>query len=77
MTGHERRVTRAMFIALTVNIAIVLVAAPLWGSAGAAVAAMGFLITWNALAWLDAKRLVGVNTSLLPSSRAAFPPKAS
>lgn len=77
MTGHERRVTRAMFIALAVNIAIVLIAAPLWGSAGAAVAAMGFLITWNGLAWLDAKRLLRVDTSLLPSSRAAFPPKAS
>lgn len=67
MTGHERRVTRAMFIALPVNLAIAALLAPFLGSEGVALAVIGSLLTWNVLMWLDAKRLLGVQTSLVPA----------
>ncbi len=76
MTGHERRVTRAMFIALGVNLAVATVLIPSWNSAGAAFAMVSSLLAWNVLTWLDAKRLIGVQTSLLPPRRGAIPPQA-
>ena len=71
MTHHERRVTRAMAIALVVNIVGVVVLASVWGTLGAAVAFVLALICWNVVAWIDAKRLLGIETSILGVLRIA------
>ena len=71
MTHHERRVTRAMAIALVVNIVGVVVLANVWGMLGAAVAFVLALICWNVVAWIDAKRLLGIETSILGVLRIA------
>jgi O-antigen/teichoic acid export membrane protein len=65
MTHHERRVTRAMGIALAVNISGVLLFTSIWGMEGAAIAFVMALVCWNTLAWLDARRLLGIETSIL------------
>ena len=71
MTGHERRVTRAMAIGLVVNLALVLALVPLWGTLGAAMGMVGSLFVWNLLTWNDARRLLGIDTSLLPGAAAS------
>ena len=65
MAGNERRVTRAIAAALIVNPAILLLLVPSLGQVGAAWAAGAGLLTWNAIAWWDAYRIVGVNTFFL------------
>jgi O-antigen/teichoic acid export membrane protein len=72
MTGHERRTTRAMVIGLIVNVVAVAALAPRWGNVGAACATTLSLVVWNVLTWIDAWKLVGIDTSILPrSGRAA------
>jgi O-antigen/teichoic acid export membrane protein len=65
MTHHERRVTRAMGIALVLNIVAVLAMTAYWGMTGAAVAFVAALICWNVLTWIDSRRLLGIETSIL------------
>ena len=69
MTGHERRVTRAMIVALVVNIALALALVPLWGAVGAAAGFVGSLVAWNVVTWLDARKFLGIETSVLTASR--------
>ncbi len=69
MTGHERRVTRAVAIALALNALLVLLLAPRWGSDGTAVSVVAGQLCWNALLWNDARRLRGINTSIVGRSR--------
>lgn len=66
MTHHERRVTRAMGIALVLNIILVPILMARWGIEGAALGLVASLLCWNVLTWLDARRLLGVETSILP-----------
>jgi O-antigen/teichoic acid export membrane protein len=66
MTHHERRVTRAMAFALAINIAGVIALGSLAGLNGAAVAVFLAFLWWNAATWFDARRLVGIETSILP-----------
>ena len=66
MTGHEHRVTRAMFWGLLVSVVLTLALVPLWAEVGAAMATVGSLVVWNILTWLDARRLVGIETSIAP-----------
>jgi hypothetical protein len=40
---------------------------PSWGDLGAAAAMLVWQFVWNLLTWLDARRLLGVDTSLLPA----------
>jgi O-antigen/teichoic acid export membrane protein len=65
MTSHEKRVTRAMAIALSLNIALVPLLVVLWGIEGAAAAFIVSMLSWNILAWRDGKRLLGIETSPL------------
>lgn len=65
MTHHERRVTRAMAIALVVNVVGVVVLGTIWGIVGAAAAFTAGLLCWNVLTWIDAKRLLQIDTSIL------------
>ncbi|HET9337241.1 MAG TPA: oligosaccharide flippase family protein, partial [Sphingomicrobium sp.] len=69
MTRHERRVTRAMAIALGLNVVAVVALAPNWGMYGAAAAYVISMAAWNLLSWRDARRLVGIETSLVPVRR--------
>jgi O-antigen/teichoic acid export membrane protein len=64
MTHHERRVTRAMFIALALNVILVPLSVSLWGLAGASAAFVASLLCWNVLTWIDARRLLGIDTSI-------------
>lgn len=64
MTHHERRVSRAMAIALAINIPLVIILGALWGMIGAAFAMSAALVAWNVLTWIDARRFVGVDTSV-------------
>jgi O-antigen/teichoic acid export membrane protein len=66
MTGHEHRVTRAMFWGLLVSVVLTLALVPLWAEVGAAMATVGSLVVWNILTWLDARRLIGIETSIAP-----------
>jgi hypothetical protein len=55
-----------MVIALVVNVATVGSLALTWGMLGAAVGFVASMTTWNVLTWWDARRLVGIDTSLAP-----------
>ena len=66
MTHHERRVTRALGIGLVLNIVTIALLVPAFGMTGAAVGYVLSMLTWNLVTWLDARRLVGMDTSFLP-----------
>jgi O-antigen/teichoic acid export membrane protein len=68
MTHHEKRVTRAMAMALVLNLIALPVLALLSGKIGAAIAVTGALIMWNVVAWRDGRRLLGLESSILPSA---------
>ena len=74
MAGSERRVTRAIAAALIVNAAVLLLLVPSLGQVGAAWAAGAGLLTWNAIAWWDAYRIVGVNTFFLSAGMKRIEP---
>jgi O-antigen/teichoic acid export membrane protein len=65
MTGHERRVTRAVSSALVVNIAAIAVLAPTLGSLGTAIAVVAGQILWNVVLSIDARRRLSIDTSVL------------
>lgn len=64
MAHHERRVTRAMTIGVACNVVAVLLLARLFGTIGAALGFVSSLVVWNVLTWLDARRLLSVDTSV-------------
>jgi O-antigen/teichoic acid export membrane protein len=66
MSGHEKRVTRAMLFALVVNVALIVLLVPAMGNVGAAWATSIALVAWNLLAWSDCRRFLGLDTSVLP-----------
>lgn len=65
MTHHERRVTRAMAIGLALNVVTVLLFVEAWGIAGGAVGFVVSLLSWNVLMWIDGKRLLAIDTSIV------------
>jgi O-antigen/teichoic acid export membrane protein len=65
MTHNERRVARAMAIGLVLNVAAVLLLGLVWGRMGAALAVFGSLLVWNLLTWIDGKRILGIDSSLV------------
>lgn len=65
MTNQERRVTRAMGIALALNLIMLPLLAASSGASGASVALVLSTLCWNLIAWLDAKRLLHINTFAL------------
>lgn len=70
MTGHERRVTRAMAIGLTTNILTMPVFVSLFGIGGAALSLSIGTVAWNLIATRDAFKLLQVNTTLVPLATA-------
>lgn len=65
MTGQERRVTRAMAVALVLNLIVLTALAPDYASYGAAAAFVVSIFTWNLLTHRDARRLLNIETSVL------------
>lgn len=70
MTHQEKRVSRAMLIGVCLNVLTVLLLSRVFGVVGAALGFAASLLTWNVITWLDARRLLQIETSIL--SRAAF-----
>lgn len=68
MTNHEQRVARAVAIAFGLNLILIPVLLLLWGIAGAAVAVVASLLLWNVMLWLDARRLLGIETAAVLGS---------
>lgn len=73
MTGHEHRVTRAMLWGLLVGVALTVTLVPVWAEVGGSAATVGSLLVWNVLTWLDARRLVGIQTSIFATGAPAQP----
>jgi O-antigen/teichoic acid export membrane protein len=67
MTHNERRVTRAASVALVLNVAGVTVLSYFLGLTGAAIAVSATLVISNLLIWRDARRLLGLETSIIPA----------
>lgn len=65
MTGHERRVTRAMWVSLLINAVAIAFFALRWGSVGSAVGVLAGQCCWNILLRLDARRILSIETSIL------------
>lgn len=66
MTGHERRVTRAMSIGLVTNVVTMPLFVSLFGVGGAALSLSIGTIAWNFIATAEAFKLLHVNTTLVP-----------
>jgi O-antigen/teichoic acid export membrane protein len=64
MTRHEGRLTRAVAVGLIASVALTVILVPRLGNAGAAWAYSASYVVWNLIAWIDARRLLGVNTLL-------------
>jgi len=65
MTHHERRVTRAMIVALALNLTLLPLLTYFWGILGAAIAVAVSLTSWNLQTWVDGRRLLKLDTSIL------------
>jgi O-antigen/teichoic acid export membrane protein len=64
MTHHERRVLRALGLALVINAIAVPLLASRWGATGGACALLFSMICWNVISWRDARKLLGIETSI-------------
>lgn len=65
MSHHERRVALAMGIALALSLALVPAFTIAIGVEGAALGLFASIFCWNFLAWRDARRLLGIETSIV------------
>ncbi len=65
MSHHEGRVAKAMGIALAATLVTVPLFALAWGIVGAAAALLVSMLCWNVIAWFDARRLLGIETSIV------------
>lgn len=65
MTGHERRVTRAMAWTLGINAIALILLVPRWGDIGAASATALSMLASSLLNWRDARQILGIDTSVL------------
>jgi O-antigen/teichoic acid export membrane protein len=64
MTHYERRVLRALGVALVINAIAVPLLASRWGATGGACALLFSMICWNVISWHDARKLLGIETSI-------------
>ncbi len=60
MTGHQSDVTKAMTIALALNIVLHSILLPRFGLEGAAFSSMIMLVTWNLILWFRVKQRLGI-----------------
>jgi O-antigen/teichoic acid export membrane protein len=71
MTHQEQRVTRAMGIALALNVVLVPLLTYFFGVEGAAIGLVVSTFCWNVIAWTDARRLLGIETSAIGAAAIA------
>lgn len=64
MTGHERRAAAAFLVALAVHAVLGVVLIPRFGVEGAAFAYLGQMVVMNLVLWVQARRLLGVDTGV-------------
>ncbi|MHB1813814.1 MAG: oligosaccharide flippase family protein [Steroidobacteraceae bacterium] len=64
MTGKQRLAIRGAGTAAVLNVVLCALLIPIWGAAGAAVAAACALLCWNSLMYFFAKRHMGINTAI-------------
>lgn len=62
MTRHERWLAGALAAGLVANVLLAAIFARSFGSSGAALGYTASLVIWNVIAWIGARREVGVNT---------------
>lgn len=60
MTGHQTDVTKAMGIALVLNVLLHFILMPRMGLLGAAIASSVMIVVWNILLWLRVKKRLGI-----------------
>jgi len=65
MTGHQKKVTHASAVSLTILGLIAVPAINFLGVTGAAWANVFAMFAWKLFAWIDAKRLLNLDTSLV------------
>lgn len=65
MANQERKVARAMAIALVMTVLLVPSMGSLWGLSGAAYALLLSMVAWNVLTWRDANKFLGIETSIM------------
>lgn len=66
MRGEERTTLSVTFAISLVNIGLNLALIPTWGLVGAASATAASIVVWNAILWVRAWQLWGINASALP-----------
>jgi O-antigen/teichoic acid export membrane protein len=69
MTHNERRVTKAMACGLVINLAAVIILSAAFARVGAALGVVLGLTIWNGMTWLDGKRILRIDSSILPVRR--------
>lgn len=69
MSGNEVSAFKSTLVAVAVNALVSIVLIPRMGALGAAYASAGSAILWNAMMWYQARRLTGVDTSVLNLKR--------
>lgn len=65
MTGHERRVARAIGAGAVANVLLSCALAPRWGAEGVAVSYAASMVFWNVLAVFDLYRLTGLDSTIV------------
>lgn len=60
MTGHQNDVTKAVFIAMLLNLLLHALLVPSMGGVGAAIAMTVMLITWNLILWYKVKQRLDI-----------------
>ncbi|MEZ5645264.1 MAG: polysaccharide biosynthesis C-terminal domain-containing protein [Burkholderiaceae bacterium] len=71
MTGHQKRVTRASWISLSVMGVLGPVMIYALGALGAALASTISLLVWNTQMWRDGLKLLSLDASFLPLLKAS------
>jgi O-antigen/teichoic acid export membrane protein len=64
MTGHQSRVTRALFVSLVMLVVCTPLLIMVSGGVGAAIASLISMLVWNFLMWRDARHLLALDTAL-------------
>lgn len=72
MTGYEKRVTRAFGLSLVLLGVLSFPFIQLWGAIGAALANSISFVFWSVVMWLDARRLLQLDTSVFELVKGIF-----
>jgi O-antigen/teichoic acid export membrane protein len=68
MGSEEKRLTRAMAIAIVPNVLFAVMLIPRFGAMGAAIGSVTYVAVCNIFAWRDARIRLGVNSGIMGGS---------